>query len=340
MKNLPEPYASFFAQTQAVTPLDGDDRFPAAWHDWSDVERKAVVHAWATERPLLVRGEPGCGKSQLARAVANVLGVPLEMEVIHPRFEATDLKYREDPVRRLAHAQVLGALQAHQKVADAAAWVKEELSPSEFTDKGAVWRAIVSPTPVDARATARHSAWPRAVLLIDEIDKADADVPNALLDVLGNRSFATPGGEVVRCEEGHFPLVIVTTNEERELPPAFLRRCAVLNLQPPADENGFTDWLLAKAKAHQHLAALMSDKHTVASRAAAQTWADRNTAVKDGLPTVGLAEYLDLMYSLMRLSGNSPAKADELLDEVSVFALVKHRDQKQDRAPVASRPAA
>src|SRR4029077_939588 len=88
------------------------------------------------------------------------------------------------------------------------------------------------------------------VVLIDEIDKADPDVPNGLLEALGAGEF-TPLGQTNPVKvQGRFPLVIITTNEERVLPGAFLRRCLVLHLKLPADENALTDLLVNRAKVH------------------------------------------------------------------------------------------
>lgn len=331
MNSLPQPYRHLVEQTQQPTPLLANDRFVSAWHCWSEAERAAVVQAWASGRPLLVRGEAGCGKSQLARAVAAVLEVELIAEVIHPRFEATDLLYREDPVERLAQAQLIGALKPPAAdVAESLEWLTQQLSPAKFVRQGPVWRAMAASPPTD-----KGERWPRAVILIDEIDKADSDVPNALLEVLGNRSFSVPGrSDPVRCDLDHAPLIVITTNEDRELPPAFLRRCAVLNMRPDdASETEFVSWLLQRARAHAALAALDGDASSPMARAAAQVWADRKAAFSQGFATVGLAECLDLLYSLLRLSAGDPSRANALLAQVAPFALVKHRDLKQSRPP-------
>jgi MoxR-like ATPase len=315
---------------QTPTPLDETTGTTRAWHCWSPEEVMAVIQAWASERPLLIRGEAGCGKSQLARAVAQLLAVPFITEVIHPRYEATDLLYRDDPVRRLAHAQLLSvACPADQQ--DRLAWLNQQLDPQNFVTPGPLWQAMAAPDPTGCPA-----AWPRAVVLIDEIDKADSDLPNALLGVLGDRSFKVhPTGQNVPCPTTHRPLVLITTNEDRELPAAFVRRCAVLNLQPPKDDrpDAFVAWLMARAQVHEPLQALRAEGSEVLKTAALQVWADRREASRNALPTVGLAEYLDLLHSLHRLSGADPARAAELLNQLAPYALVKHRDQDQRREP-------
>src|SRR5262249_39794880 len=89
-----------------------------------------------------------------------------------------------------------------------------------------------------------------SVLLIDEIDKADTSIPNALLDALGHRKFEVPGYGTVRMRCDVRPLVIITTNEERALPDAFLRRCLVLRLGLPDDEDKLQAELQSRGKAH------------------------------------------------------------------------------------------
>jgi MoxR-like ATPase len=260
----------------------------------------------------------------------------------------------------LAQAQVLGATRPSAETADSRAWLDQALAPAQFISQGAIWRAMAAPEPGAALSAASaasavsnrqrpaagdprsHPNWPRAVLLIDEVDKADTDVPHALLDVLGNRSFQVPASEqLVRCT-GHWPLIVVTTNEDRELPAPFVRRCAVLNLKPPSHEQdggqAFVDWLIERARAHRALHDLDRDEPDKAGNpirvAAWQTLADRRDAANAGLPTVGLAEYLDLLYSVKRLADGSIERARILLGELSAFALVKQREQDQRRPPV------
>ena len=332
MADYPHPYQHLFDATREPTELRATARFGHAWHQWSDAERRALVHAWASGRPLLVRGEAGCGKSQLARAAASVLDVELFAEVIHPRFEATDLLYREDHVARLAQAQLLSTIRPEfDNDQQRQEWLDEQLKPQNFVKEGVIWKALLQSPPAE-----KPEVWPRAVVLIDEIDKADSDVPNTLLDVLAHRSFEVPGfADPVGGDHNHTPLIVITTNEDRELPPPFLRRCAVLNVRvDDGDEARFVRWLLRRARAHAVLRPLdCKDGPNPMQRAAAQVWDDRHSAKIAGLPTVGLAEYLDLLYSLNRLSAGDPALANALLDEIAPFALVKHREQDQGRQP-------
>jgi MoxR-like ATPase len=296
------------------TALDQGNRFPAAGHYWSQPEKDALIFAFAARRPLLVRGEAGSGKSQIARAAARHLnsGDPL-VEVIHPRFEALDLLYRVDVVERLADAQIQALDKTNRK----------------YVKPGRLWQAL---------EFMNESQGCIPVLLIDEIDKADADLPNALLDVLGNRSFDVPplGNTTVRAPDHCWPLIIITTNEERELPPAFIRRCAVLNLNPPKDDSKFKDWLNDRGCAHEHLKICDEVRQT----AAKQVLDDRKAAEAAGYPKVGLAEYIDLLTALHELTqaitdGEDRRQSQlDWLKQLSAYALVKHAEQDQARPSV------
>jgi MoxR-like ATPase len=187
----------------------------------------AVNVALATDRPLLVCGPAGSGKSSLAPAVAawareQGKGWRFLDRPITARTEARDLLWTFDSVRRLRDAQA-----------------QEIQKPARYIDPGVLWRAFdpagaarYGPSG-DADAPAEDG---RAVVLLDEIDKADPDVPNDLLVPLGSFQFpVTDTGETVKVE-GEPPLVILTTNDERELSRPFVRRCVVLTLEAPRRE--------------------------------------------------------------------------------------------------------
>jgi MoxR-like ATPase len=305
-----------------VLPLEGGANFRPSVHVWSQGEIHALTLAVAAKRPLLLRGEPGCGKSQLARAAAKVLGAaqPL-VEVIHPRFEPTDLQYRFDAMARMLDAQ-LGA---------GGGW---DDTNEKYIEHGLLWRAF-------ERSHARQPC----VVLVDEVDKADADLPNSLLDVLANRSFEVPmrKPELRRVEAAaeFSPLVIFTTNEERELPAAFIRRCVVLNLNPPEKPGECRDWMLLRAHAHAAQAGVLQESGVI-ERVVDQTLADRKELERQGFPKVGLAEVVDLLDALADLTGHL-AIADrgdaqqKWLDKLSAYALIKHpiSGEGQRRKPIA-----
>jgi MoxR-like ATPase len=143
---------------------------------------------------------------------------------------------------------------------------------------------------------------------------------------------------VISTGIGRLPLVIITTNEERELPPAFVRRCAVLNLNPPKDDEKFKAWLVERGRVHDHLR--IDD--TARKQAAEQVLADRKIAALSGYSPVGLAEYIDLLTALDELTQSEDAEARaaeqaEWLTRLSAYALVKNANQDQARAPVQAR---
>ncbi len=155
----------------------------------------AVNAAVTLERPLLVKGEPGTGKTVLAREIAESLGAPLIEWHIKSTTKAQHGLYEYDAVARLRDSQL-----GDPRVADIQHYIK----------RGKLWDAFTAPE--------------RPVLLIDEVDKADIEFPNDLLTELDRMEFFVyETQEVVRAERR--PIVIITSNNEKELPDAFLRRC-------------------------------------------------------------------------------------------------------------------
>ncbi len=165
------------------------EKIPTIRHLFEHRELDAVNAALAAGRPLLVRGEPGSGKSQLARAAAKALGRAFVAKVIDARTEARDLLWTFDAVRRLADAQVLSARGARDAEA-----VEKELEELRYVTPGPLWWAFVwsrAVAPAEGIAVvpppqmADVSPDNGVVVLLDEIDKADSSVPNGLLDALG-----------------------------------------------------------------------------------------------------------------------------------------------------------
>lgn len=155
----------------------------------------AVNAAITLQKPLLIKGEPGTGKTLLAEEVAKSLGMPLITWHIKSTTKAEQGLYEYDAVSRLRDSQL-----GDDKVYDINHYIKP----------GKLWEAFTSNE--------------RSVLLIDEIDKADIEFPNDLLHELDKMSFYVyETGETVTAD--HRPVVIITSNNEKELPDAFLRRC-------------------------------------------------------------------------------------------------------------------
>ncbi|WP_296643278.1 AAA family ATPase [Roseinatronobacter sp.] len=163
----------------------------------------AVNAAITLQRPLLVKGEPGTGKTELARQIAGSLEVPIIEWGIKSTTRAQQGLYEYDAVSRLRDSQLGDA-----RVEDV----------SNYIRKGKLWQAF--------------EADQRVVLLIDEIDKADIEFPNDLLQELDQmRFFVYETGETIRAR--HRPIVIITSNNEKDLPDAFLRRCFFHYIQFP-----------------------------------------------------------------------------------------------------------
>lgn len=166
---------------------------------------EAVNLAIQLERPLLLKGEPGCGKTRLARAVAYELGLPFQAWYIKSTSRARDGLYTYDAVARLRDAQLAAAGRITKdedvvRISDAATYVKW----------GPLGKALQNEQ--------------RTVVLIDEIDKADIDFPNDLLLELDERRFVVEEtSQEIRAKVP--PIVFITSNDEKDLPDAFLRRC-------------------------------------------------------------------------------------------------------------------
>ncbi|WP_395516305.1 AAA family ATPase [Pseudorhizobium flavum] len=155
----------------------------------------AVNAAIRLERPLLVKGEPGTGKTELARQIASALGLDLIAWNVKSTTKAQQGLYEYDAVSRLRDSQL-----GDERVNDVRNYIRQ----------GKLWQAFAAPQ--------------KTVLLIDEIDKADIEFPNDLLQELDRMEFHVyETGETVKAQQR--PIVIITSNNEKELPDAFLRRC-------------------------------------------------------------------------------------------------------------------
>lgn len=187
----------------------------------------ALNVALAARRPLLLAGEPGCGKTSLARNVAKVLGWWYYQQTVSSRTQAADLLWEYDALRRLNDAYVRDrdVLPDHCYVQPGALWWA--MAPDTAAVRG--WAAL--PDAYHLADPGEPGAHNHALILLDEIDKAEPDVPNNLLVPLGSFELQVPGrDDVVTVAPERRPLVCITSNEEREMPPAFLRRCVAVRL--------------------------------------------------------------------------------------------------------------
>lgn len=206
--------------------------------------------ALATGRPLLVRGNPGTGKSSLAASVAHQMDWNYFEFVVTSRTQARDLQWHFDMLERLNDAEA-----GHPMMPQARNQVSRVTEKERYVEPGVLWWAFdpdsapirgakrpiedLAPAKPPTRDPFAYDPNARTVILIDEIDKADPDVPNDLLVPLGSLQFHVEDTDFpvkLNREKVPPPLIIITSNNERELPPAFLRRCVTLFLEPPTPQ--------------------------------------------------------------------------------------------------------
>ncbi len=344
-------------------------------HIFNEADCYALWAAYAAGRPLLVRGKPGTGKSQMAKAIAEQLGWAFVSEVVRGSTELSDLHWHFDAIGRLGEAQARAGQAKEPEKPD-------PLNPLNFLAPGAFWWAFDWQTAQDQYDKCPCHARPKpeqpeqwrpetggVVLLLDEIDKAEPDLPNGLLETLGLYEFTVPyldhakqaiqtaelkkrhtapspageGWSEGKTNEALFSaaaipsinpikadpsqlLVIITTNEERELPKAFVRRCFVHTLKMEESAESINpdaekplqkrhDWLMQRGRLHfgEQIAEL------VYLLAAELLWNDRVAAPHTQYPP-GLAEYIDLLNAIKSLDHQQQL---ERLEAIAKYALKK-----------------
>lgn len=299
-----------------LSRLDVPDRRDGEAYVMSRKLELAVDIAYATGRPLLLRGDPGSGKSSLAAHIALMRGARYYEMVVTSRTQAQDLLWTFDSVRRLADAQL-----------------RNDVDDRNYVEPGVLWWAFARDSALELALgvepefdTNAERSPSHAVVLIDEIDKADPDLPNGLLVPLGSNRFrVTETGTVVEID--HAPssspdsrnLIVITTNEERELPQAFLRRCVVVWLDHPD-----ADGLVAIARSHldTYEGGMSKADEDLAFELAAAVVELRAEMAREAARPPSTAEFLDALRACRRLgiTTNSP-EWQELRD----MALVKQQ---------------
>ena len=302
-------------------PTEGSPNTPN--HIFTQEDINALWAAYAAGRPLLLKGEPGTGKSQMAKAIAAHLQWAFVEEVVNYHTELNDLFYHFDAVQRLANAQIK---QKDDNI---------DLDPEQYLSPGGLWWAY-NWDSAQQRYNPRQShhrpppsqfangAYKNGVvLLLDEIDKAQPELANGLLGALGNFEFTVPYlCQPISAEIK--PLVVITSNDERELPKAFIRRCFVHTLSIESSQQEIEgvgiqsryQWLIERGK--QHFNTGIDD--TVYLKAAEMVWQDRD-AHYEGAYKPGLAEYIDLLQALSGLEKKQQAKT---INNIAKFVINKN----------------
>ena len=300
------------ADTNIALPSIGTWR--ASAHRFEPTHVAAIEAATLSGRPLLVRGEPGLGKSQIARAIAAIHEWRLVTIVVNARTEVDDLLYSIDHVARLSDANVKQS--------------EESLALQNYLRKGPIWRAMelgekdFNARPNNAEDKGYYEPQEGCVLLVDEIDKAHSDIPNALLEVLDQGSFqVSETGELVKGERDRV-FVVITANEERALPAAFLRRCAVLTLglgDNPVQR------LMEISAAHKEYG-LLNKVDDEMQQSAAELVRHYREGVPSSEYKPGSSEYLDLLRVIDRQLEQGDISSNQVankLEEMSTFLIKK-----------------
>lgn len=324
------------------TPLTFSPEWSDPAHQFSREEAVAVQAALLSGRPLLIEGAPGAGKTQIAAAAAAALGRELIVYVVNSNTKPEDLFWRYDALQRLNDAQEHKAKASWHYLSKGPLWQAFDTNDSDAEAEDPNKKSKDTKEKDESLGQPLAEKIPRSiepyvpkvkkisgkVLLIDEIDKADRSVPNSLLEVFGHRRFRCPYLEKeVHVSSNDAPLIIITSNREQQLPPAFIRRCLVLRVMLPKQKLDFASKLAARAVMHFGENFLEPKQYTDI----AETLYEMRK--KSNLPASqqpGQAEYFDLVraigYALKNNLGDESGKSlsfEKLLQEMQGLAFNK-----------------
>jgi len=311
-----DPAAAKSVPAQRHDPAPGDLRDGRVYYyDRSDTTVVDAVNvALFANRPLLVSGKPGSGKSSLAANLARRFGMRYYSMVVSSRTQASDLLWTSDTIRRLADAQTQ-RLKARDEFYSEPGVLWWAFNPNSARRRGLGAEMEISAADLAVEPDELSlgvSSELAAVVLIDEIDKADPDVPNDLLVPLGSYEFRHPGG-LVRAHTR--PLVVVTTNGERDLPPAFERRCIELKLKLLT-----VTQLVEIAKLH------FGEADSPIYVNFAERTCEAQAAAQPGERIPSTAEFLDAIHAWRGLSGDM-VDQELLLNTIANLAIHKSKTE-------------
>jgi MoxR-like ATPase len=309
-----------------ASPPPSPDRRDGRVYLMPDDLQLAVDVALATGRPLLIRGDPGTGKSSLAAYLALQRKCRYYEIVVSSHTQTQDLLWSFDVVRRLADAQGKAVQPDYAYVEPGILWwvLAPESARRRGLPMGPLPEDFVPPAEPFADLNTTREDQLSAVLLIDEIDKAEPDIPNGILVALGSNEFAVAEtGTTVRPQslDRCRHLIIITTNEERELPQAFLRRCVVTWLETPSKD---PEAIRAIIREHTitYEEAWTEDDDQLAEALATELAAVAGEAEKNAIRQPSVAEALDAFRACRTLG---IAVGSENWDQLTNLILLKRQ---------------